>query len=249
MMYGVERLDKILHMLSEKQALSTHEIAKTLYISEATVRRDLIALEKEGMVKRIHGGVIASAGRDVPIRLRESEAPDSKSVVGALAAALVKPGDTIMLDASTTCNAMVRFLPQGGELLVITSGLKTAVDLCDRHIRTMVTGGSVLDNSYSLVGFYANLMVGDMTFNTVFCSCRGITRDGRICGTMIDEIQLRRVMARHAKRIVLLITANKIGQEYYYNFGTIEDVDEILCDVPLPPEWLKRIGRARGKKD
>ena len=62
------------------------------------------------------------------------------------------PGDVILLDPSTTCSYMVPYLPQHTDLLAITSGLKTALALSERHIRTMVTGGAVMDNSYSMVG-------------------------------------------------------------------------------------------------
>ena len=243
-----DRLDKILRMLEENQVIPIHAIAQALYISESTARRDLIALENKGMVRRIHGGVVsASRNRDVPISLRQSESLNEKYVIAAKAAAQVKPGEIIMLDSSTTCNAMVRFLPENSNLLVITSGLKTAIELSERHIQTLVTGGMVMDNSYSLVGYYANQVVNDMMVNKAFLSCRGISADGRISGVMLDEIQLRLAMARHAKQVIILLAANRINQEHCYTLGQIEDVDEIICDCELPNDWLPRIGLNRRK--
>ena len=245
-MLGLERLDKILDMLRDNQVVTVRTIVNTLYISEATARRDLIELENRGLARRVHGGVIlTNSDRGVPFSLRESEVPDRKSIVGERAAALVKQGQVIMLDASTSCGAMVRYLPDNGDLLVITSGIKTAAALAERRIRTLVTGGTIMDNTYSMVGYYAQHVVGDMVVDTAFLSCRGISEDGRICGVMPEEIQLRSLMSQHARRIVILLTANKIGKEYYYTFGSIEDVDEIICDGELPPAWQPRIGKNR----
>ena len=248
MVLVLERLEKILRMLEENQVIPIHTIAQALYVSESTARRDLIALENKGMVRRIHGGVVsANRNRDVPISLRQSESLNEKYVIAAKAAALVKPGEIIMMDSSTTCNAMVRFLPENSNLLVITSGLKTAIELSERRIQTLVTGGMVMDNSSSLVGYYANQVVNDMMVNKAFLSCRGISADGRISGVMLDEIQLRLAMARHAKEVIILLTANRINQEHCYTFGQIEDVDEIICNRDLPGDWLTRIGRNRRK--
>ena len=97
-MLGVERLDSIMEMLKDGQAVSIHTLSKTLYISESTLRRDLAALQKEGLIRRIRGGAILAANnRDVPRLIRENEAPDIKNIIGARAAELVHPGDVILL--------------------------------------------------------------------------------------------------------------------------------------------------------
>ena len=86
-MLGVERLDGIMEMLKDGQAVSIHTLSKTLYISESTLRRDLAALQKEGLIRRIRGGAILAANnRDVPRLIRENEAPDIKNIIGARAA-------------------------------------------------------------------------------------------------------------------------------------------------------------------
>ena len=97
-MLGVERLDGIMEMLKDGQAVSIHTLSKALYISESTLRRDLAALQKEGLIRRIRGGAILAANnRDVPRLIRENEAPDIKNIIGARAAELVHPGDVILL--------------------------------------------------------------------------------------------------------------------------------------------------------
>lgn len=245
-MLGVERLDGIMEMLKDGQAVSIHTMSKTLFISESTLRRDLASLQKEGLIRRIRGGAILAANnRYLPHLIRENEVPDIKETIGAQAAALVKPSDVILMDPSTSVSYMVPYLPQRSDLMVITTGLKTALALSERHIRTMVTGGSVIDNGYSLVGSYTEPMLQDIMADTFFFSCRGVGADGRICGTCMEEIQVRRMMARHARRIVFLMPSHKIGREYYYTYGSLADVDQVISDVPLPAEWQEMVGKNR----
>ncbi len=181
----------------------------------------------------------------MPRLIRENEAPDIKNIIGARAAELVHPGDVILLDPSTTCSYMVPYLPQHTDLLAITSGLKTALALSERHIRTMVTGGAVMDNSYSMVGSHTEPLLRNVVADAMFFSCRGVTMDGRICGSCIEEIEVRRMMAQHARRIVFMVPSHKIGREYFYTYGSLADVDEVICDEPLPAAWREMIGRNR----
>ena len=81
--------------------------------------------------------------------------------------------------------------------------------------------------------------------DAMFFSCRGVTMDGRICGSCIEEIEVRRMMAQHARRIVFMVPSHKIGREYFYTYGSLADVDEVICDEPLPAAWREMIGRNR----
>ena len=69
--------------------------------------------------------------------------------------------------------------------------------------------------------------------------------NGRICGSCIEEIEVRRMMAQHARRIVFMVPSHKIGREYFYTYGSLADVDEVICDEPLPAAWREMIGRNR----
>ena len=176
-MLGVERLDGIMEMLKDGQAVSIHTLSKALYISESTLRRDLAALQKEGLIRRIRGGAILAANnRDVPRLIRENEAPDIKN---------------------------------------------------------------------SMVGSHTEPLLRNVVADAMFFSCRGVTMDGRICGSCIEEIEVRRMMAQHARRIVFMVPSHKIGRVYFYTYGSLADVDEVICDESLPAAWREMIGRNR----
>ncbi len=237
-MFSVERFDQILTMLQEEQAVSVHTIAKRLYISEATARRDLAELEKQGLIRRVYGGAtLVKSNKDVPLSLRENESVEAKNEIGRRAAALVRENDVILLDASSTAFSIIPYLTNFNNLVVVTNGLKAAMALGDRHIKTYLTGGEMIDNSYSLVGQHATDLIERINANLFFFSCRGVTLDGRITDSSVAETQMRVKMMQHARRSVLMMASSKIGKEYFYVMGSVREVDDIICEKPVPEEW------------
>ncbi len=234
-MFGEERHEQIIQLLRGGRIVSVAEIANRLYVSEATVRRDLNAMEKQGVIRRVYGGaVLQSANRDVPLQMRETEETEAKQLIGRMAASLVKENDVIMLDASSTAYSLIPYLPDFKNLVAVTSGVKAALALGERHIKTYLTGGQMIDNSYSMIGKHAEDLIGSIRADVLFFSCRGITQDGYMTDSSVEETQLRQLMFRHAKRRVLLAAANKIGRDYFYILGKVSDMDDMICDQAVP---------------
>ncbi len=242
-MFGLERLDRILEIMRDEKTITVTWLAGALFVSEATVRRDLAALEKRGLVRRSYGGAaLVTAHKDVPLYLREGEQAEAKSIIGKRAAALVQDGDVILLDASSTAYSVIPYLSGLTNLVVITSGLKAAMALGEMHIKTLVTGGVMIDNSYSFIGHHADRLIADINADIAFFSCRGVSRDGRLTDSSMEEVELRRLMLRHARRKVFLAASSKIGREYFYAQCALEDIDDFICDADLPADWHRRIG-------
>ena len=234
-MFEEERHEQIVQLLKGGRMVSVGEIAKQLFVSEATVRRDLTALERAGVLRRVYGGaVLTGANRDVPLLMRETEAQEAKQRIGRIAAGLVHENDVIILDASSTVYSMIPYLKDFKNVVAITSGLKTALALGERHIKTYLTGGLMIDNSYSMIGGYARDMIETLNADAVFFSCRGVSADGRMTDSSVEECELRKLMFRHAKRRVLMAAHNKIGRDYFYVQGKVSEIDDIISDAPLP---------------
>lgn len=234
-MFEEERHEQIVQLLKGGRMVSVGEIAKQLFVSEATVRRDLTALERAGVLRRVYGGaVLTGANRDVPLLMRETEAQEAKQRIGRIAAGLVHENDVIILDASSTVYSMIPYLKDFKNVVAITSGLKTALALGERHIKTYLTGGLMIDNSYSMIGGYARDMIETLNADTVFFSCRGVSADGRMTDSSVEECELRKLMFRHTKRRVLMAAHNKIGRDYFYVQGKVSEIDDIISDAPLP---------------
>lgn len=233
-----ERQRRILETLAAKPDANVKELARLLYVSEPTVRRDLTELHRRGLITKVYGGALLNGGapdREIPFTLREKEKSSAKAEIGRRAAALVQDGMVLMLDGTTSAYHVVPYLRRFKDLIVVTSGAKTAVALAEMNIRTFSTGGEMLIHSFSYVGASAEAFVSRVNADLLFFSCHGLTEDGRMTDRAAEEINLRRAMMRASRRSVLLCDSGKIGRTYFYNMGHIGDLDGVISEQPLPP--------------
>lgn len=239
-----EREEQILNALLEKDSVRVQELADKLYISVPTLRRDLAKLESMGKIIRTHGGAKlrkSPADKQIPLALREQEQNIAKDVIGQRAAELVTDGDIIMLDASTTAYSIIPYLADFNNLIVITSSAKAAVLLGQMGIQTICTGGRMITHSFAFIGDDAERTVRSYNADIAFFSCRGLSLDGRLTDKSIEENTLRKVMLQQAKRRVLLCDSSKIGHVFLNTLCHISDIDEVICESPLPQEILQTI--------
>ena len=234
-----ERQRAILEYLKEKPDLKVAELAKLLYVSEPTVRRDLTELHNKKLITKRYGGIILgqpTADREIPFLLRENEGSSAKSEIGRRAAELVEDGMVVMLDGSTSAYHLVPYLQNKKDIIVVTSGAKTAVALAEANIKTFSTGGKMIINSYSYVGDGAEDFVRRFNADILFFSCRGVSLDGDMSDLSIEEASLRRVMFTRAKKKILLAAKEKFGRSYFYSMGNVSEIDGIICEGDLPEE-------------
>lgn len=232
-----QRQRRILEELEKKPDITVRELAKLLYVSEPTIRRDFTELSSKGIITKVYGGAIlhqGAADREIPFFFRQQEKSSVKTRMGANAAELVRDGMVVMLDGSTSAYHLVPYLAQRKDLIVITSGAKTAVALAEANIRTFCTGGQMLIHSFSYVGEQAESFIRNLNADILFFSCRGLSDNGYMTDLSIEEANLRKVMFRYARQKVLLCDSSKFGHTYFYNIGHVSDIDAIISEAPLP---------------
>ena len=237
-MYYRERHNKILDILQKRNSASVHFLAQALYVSEPTIRRDLAVLQEQGKIRRTFGGAVLSdmINKEVPFVLREHENRRAKDAIARMAAKHIRDGQIIFLDASSTASYLTPYLASFSDLTVITNSPKTSLKLAELKIRSLSTGGLLLENSISFVGAHAENFVRNFNADIFFFSCRGITEDGLLTDSSMEESQLRRIMMEHSKKKIFLCTSNKIGRKYMYNLCDVSAVDGVICEKELPGE-------------
>ena len=235
-MIQYQRREEILQQLEEHQTMTVQKLAKLLYTSEATVRRDLNALERMGLVHRIYGGVVLAKYKkgDIPLFLRKGEHAGEKETVAAMAAALVPEGATVLLDASSTAQHMVRHLAAYKHLTVITNGLKIVEGFSESAVKVLCTGGRYLPENASFVGYQAMEMLRGITADWLFFSSQALSEEGEITDHSEEETAVRRVMLQRAAHKVFLCDSSKVGRKSLYRVCDAEELDRIICDRPLP---------------
>lgn len=232
-----QRHRRILEELEKKPDITVRELAKLLFVSEPTIRRDFTELDEKGFITKVYGGAILNQGaadREIPFFFRQQEKSSVKSRMGAKAASLVKDGMVVMLDGSTSAFHLVPYLAQRKDLIVVTSGAKTAVALAEANIRTFCTGGQMLIHSFSYVGEQAESFVKNINADILFFSCHGLTEDGYMTDPSIEEANLRKVMFRYCKKKILLCDSSKFDRTCFYNIGHVGEIDDIISEAPLP---------------
>lgn len=232
-----ERYNQIIFELQINPHVTVKELAQKLNFSEPTIRRDLTELQRRGIITKRYGGAIlheGSADREIPFVIRENEKSQTKAKIGLLATNYISDGMVIMLDGSTSAYHLVPYLSRYKDIIVITSGAKTALALADLHIPVFSTGGRMLSNSFSYIGREAEDTVRRYNADVMFFSCRGLSEDGMMSDPSIDEANLRRVMFEKCKQKYLLCDSSKFNKTYFYNMGNVSDLDGVISDQPLP---------------
>ena len=232
-----ERHKQIIEALQNNPNISVRELAQMLHFSEPTIRRDFTELHKKGIITKRYGGAILNKGaadREIPFVMREKEKSHNKTIMGQKAAALVRDGMVIMLDGSTSAYHLVPYLAKYKDIIVITSGAKTAVALAELQIPVFSTGGKMLTNSYSYIGTEAEETARKFNADIMFFSCHGLSDDGMMSDPSIEEANLRLVMFQKSKQKYLLCDSSKFGKVFFYDMGNVSQLDGVISDAPLP---------------
>lgn len=228
-MYNLERQEEIMALLIKNKSMSVGKLAQLLYVSAPTVRRDLDELERQGKVVRTHGGAVLrlAADQEIPLMLREDQNHLSKRMIAQRAAAYVKDGDVIFLDASSTVSYLVEHLEKFHDIIVITNSPKTSIRLAEKNIKNYCTGGRMLTHAVAYVGGEAEDFVARRNADLLFFSARGYC-DGLITDSSVEEALVRKAMLKNAAHSYCLCDSSKKGKKYMYNICTADDVDGVI---------------------
>lgn len=234
-----ERHTQILSELQKNPNITVAQMAKKLNFSEPTIRRDYTELHRRGVITKHYGGATlnwdaGSPDQEIPFVLRENERSKPKEKMGLLASQYIQDGMVIMLDGSTSAYHLVPYLSKFKDIIVITSGAKTAVALAELQIPVFSTGGKMRTNSFSYIGKEAEDAVRKYNADILFFSCHGLSLNGMMSDPSVEECHLRQVMLEKAQKKYLLCDNSKIEHTYFYDMGNISMLDGVISDKPLP---------------
>lgn len=231
----------MLELLERKGRVTVAEVSALTEVSEMTVRRDLEALEREGALKRVHGGAISavSTSYEPAFAVRARRAVAAKERIGRAAGDLLREGETVILDVGTTTLEVAKSLQGRRNLTVLTPSLRAAEVLADEAgIRLIVTGGVVRGGERSLVGDYAERSFSDLRFDTFVMGVGGIEKDAGLTEFNLDDARVKRSALRSAQRCVVVADSSKLGRVAFARICPLEQVDVLVTDVEAAPDDL-----------
>jgi DeoR/GlpR family transcriptional regulator of sugar metabolism len=212
-------------------AMHVADLAAAFGVSEMTVRRDLRALAREGKLERVRGGAVCL---EPPFEQTAVERLEAKDRIGAAAAALVRDGQTVMIDVGTTTLQAARHL-RGRRITVVTTNLAAYEELIgDPAIELVLPGGIVRRNYRSLVGVLAEDSLRQLKADLLFLGTSGVDEQLGVWDTTMVEVPIKRAMIAAADRVALLADAAKFAMGGVVRVCGPGALDHIVTDAPLP---------------
>jgi len=237
-----ERLDQIVALLQAQGRVSVADLSDRFQVSAVTIRNDLATLEQQGRLVRTHGGAVIRTDppADLPaFALRKDLHLAEKERIGRAAAALVRDGDAIALDASTTAWQIARHLKDRRELTIVTNGLFIALEFVDSPAVTVVMpGGSLRAASASLVGEQGACILDGYHLQRGFFGAGGFTLEEGLTDTSQYEVALKQRMVRRSKEVIAVVDSSKWGQVTFAPLASTAQLDYVITDAAAPPDMV-----------
>ncbi|MBB5222782.1 DeoR family galactitol utilization operon repressor/DeoR family fructose operon transcriptional repressor [Amaricoccus macauensis] len=243
-MLPAERRDRIIEWFVAHQVASTQDLAKWLGASISTIRRDLDYLASQGIVRRTHGGAVRVRRNTTSEPLAseaQSIAVEEKRAIAAVAAGLLLPGQSVMLDTRTTLHhAAYAIADLTIPLTIVTNDVHAASVLANRaHIKLLVPGGICRDGAYVLLGESGIRMVQELRCDHLFLGAQAVDLEC-VSDTSLELVQLQKAMIDAALETTLLLDSSRFGSRAIYRTAPIERLRRIITDEGLPVEERER---------
>jgi DeoR family transcriptional regulator, carbon catabolite repression regulator len=237
-LYQEERLLAILEFLKKNNRVSVEQICALFDISRDTARRDLVKLEEEKAIVRTRGGAILPSVHDEVKNYsnRLNIVSDEKKIIGKKAASLIYPGDTVILDASTTvqsCTEHIEYI----DCTIITNSINQAEVLSSNpEINIQLLGGTLQKEHRFLYGSSVVEKLSDYHVDKAFIGVVGISERGLTIAHEEDGV-VKRKMIQQAKQVIVLADHTKLGNTDFFRFADLRDIDLLITDKTPPKEF------------
>src|SRR3990172_434550 len=237
-----QRRRLIYEYLQRQKVVRSASLSEVLGASEATVRRDLAWLERQGIAERTHGGAILSQRMPTEPAYASSALanPEAKHSIGRAASRLVQDGDTVFLNSGTTTTEVLLHLKGRSDLqniIVVTNNVTAAIEARDAEFEVILLGGSFRSRSYSIVGHFAAEMLRGMHANKAFIGVDGISLKFHYTTPASHEAEIAHVMIEQTQGPVYVVADySKWGVVSNFRLATLDEVDGLIVDDSLDPE-------------
>ena len=219
-----DRKKDILDILYAKGRVSVSSLAKTLFVSEMTIRRDLSELEKKGVLKRYRGGAVLTAvSSEMPI-----SDENKKIFLAKKAVKFLKDGLSVFIDSSSTCQYIIPYISRFKNITLITNSVNALLIASKSQMPCILIGGKYCDKDMCFVGSMAEQSAEQFNVDVAFFSAMGLSEDGIISDPDIEQSMIRKIIMEHSKKNIFLFEEGKLNQKYFYTICHKNAVDYII---------------------
>jgi DeoR/GlpR family transcriptional regulator of sugar metabolism len=230
-----------LQLLNERGEVTVADLSRAAGVSEMTIRRDLEALERQGLLRRVHGGAInvVSRGYEPPFGRRAGRSTQAKMRIAEKAASLVEDGDALIIDVGTTLLELARELSTRAGLTILTPSFRAAELLAPNpDLRVIVTGGIVRAGELSLIGDLSERAFADLHCDVVYLGAGGVHPEVGVTEFNLDDARVKRAAIESARRCVVLADSSKLDRVAVASVCPIDRIDVLITDSDAPAATL-----------
>jgi DeoR family transcriptional regulator, fructose operon transcriptional repressor len=243
-MYAEERLQLIVARARAQDRVDVAALAAELEVTPETVRRDLTSLERQGLLRRVHGGAIPveRLGFEPAVGQRAEHHQEEKDRIAKAAIAELPAQGAILLDSGTTTARIAELLPLESELTVVTNSLPIALTLSVRpNLQVLITGGRVRSRTLAAVGDWAGTTLGSVRVDVAFLGANGVSAVHGLTTPDQTEAAAKRAMIHAARRPVVVADHSKLGTDYFARFGELDSIDTLITDAGADDDLIAEL--------
>ena len=230
-----KRQEQILTILDERTFITVNHLAEMLFTSPSSIRRDLTHMQNCGLVTRSHGGVSLPTPISgvASFHDRMQKSPLQKRKIAQKAATLLKDGQKILLDSSSTVAFLLPHIAKLNGACVFTNNLSTALNAIELGIDTHCLGGHAIRGSAALSGISTYRSLMDIKADILFFSSQALDEHGDVSDSTEEENAVRLWMLESAKTAVFLCDSDKFGNRALFKLTNLQDIDYAIFDRPF----------------
>ncbi|MBM7068919.1 DeoR/GlpR family DNA-binding transcription regulator [Actibacterium sp. 188UL27-1] len=241
------RVPEILALARRDGGVRVEDLVARFQVTPQTIRRDLTALERAGKLERVHGGaVMPSATRNIAYQERRALNAAAKTRIGEACAALIPDDSSLFLNIGTTTEAVAGALLHHRNLMVVTNNLNVAMILAaNPEAQVIVTGGKARGADGGLVGALAIDCIERFKLDHAVIGCSAIDTGGDLLDFDPEEVAVSKTILDRSRTRILVADQTKLSRPAPIRIGTLEQIDRIVTDAPLPARLGFDCGRWR----
>lgn len=241
-MLALERRNLILEKLQEEKRVVVSELSQLYNVSEETIRRDLDKLENEGYAIKSYGGAVINENMsiDMPFNVRKNRNVLGKQKIAEIVADMIRDGDQIMLDASTTAVFVAKVIKEKQRLTVITNSIEIMIELADVSGWNIIsTGGTMKEGYLALLGSKAEAALRGYFVDKAIVSCKAFDMERGIMDSNDLFAQAKQTMMNSAKESILAVDHSKFDNMSFSKVTDIHNLTAVVTDQKPSEQWLE----------
>lgn len=239
-MLAEERRLQLVAFARSEGRVDASEAATRLKVAVETIRRDLEILQRQGVMRRVHGGgiLVDRIQSEYSVSIRRTQNSEIKNRIAEVASQYIPSTGTIIVDAGTTTEFLAPYLRDKSGLTVVTNSLNLSLAIGESSTHVILIGGKMRPITLSTVGTLAVSMISEVFASVSFLATNGIDPQAGFTTPDIEEAEVKRLMIKNSQESIVLADSSKFGQRFGTRFASLDQVDRLVTDMSAPSQSL-----------